>query len=103
MVNRATDKVRQAAAGMPAVVIRLMDSLALVVARTTGDDQRGAIRRQADMILREAEKDVAEPNDLAQIRERYEHLIAEAEARQARSAVSRQGGASGGRPPSAVS
>ncbi len=95
ILNRATDKVRQAASGMPAVVIRLMDSLAVVVAHTTGDDQRAAIRRQADMILREAENDITEPNDLAQVRDRYEHLVAEADARQARSAFVGPGSASG--------
>ena len=87
MVNRATDKIRQAAAGMPAVVIRLMDTLSHVVEYTTSDDQRAAIRRQADMILRSAENDITEPNDLEQVRERFERLVAVAAARQARSAL----------------
>jgi len=37
MVNRAFDKIRQAARGMPAVIIRMLDSLnAVVDATTTG-------------------------------------------------------------------
>ncbi len=76
MLNRATDKIRQAARGMPAVIIRLLDSLAHVIEYTTGPEQRAVIIRQAEMILRGADKDIDEPNDLAQIRERFEHLIA---------------------------
>jgi uncharacterized membrane protein len=74
IVNRAIDKVRQASVGMPAVVIRLMDSLSYVVEYTTTPSQRSVIERQADMIMRAAETDIAEPNDLEQIRERYENL-----------------------------
>ena len=35
MVNRAFDKIRQAARGMPAVIIRLLDALAVVTGQTT--------------------------------------------------------------------
>jgi uncharacterized membrane protein len=76
MVNRALDKVRQAAPGMPAVLIRLIDSLGPVVSETTSSEQRRILRRQADMILLSAEESVREPNDLADIRLRYERLIA---------------------------
>ena len=40
MVNRAFDKVRQAARGMPAVIIRMMDSLATIMEETTSSEQR---------------------------------------------------------------
>lgn len=83
MVNRATDKIRQAARGMPAVVIRQMDSLAYVIECTTGPDQRAVLIRQAEMLLRAAELDIAEPDDLAQVRERFEYLVAISEERQA--------------------
>jgi uncharacterized membrane protein len=76
MVNRAVDKIRQASRGTPAVVIRLMNSLAHVVEYTTSPEQRAVLRRQAEMVLRAAEEDIAEPNDLAQIRERFDHLVA---------------------------
>jgi uncharacterized membrane protein len=81
MVNRATDKIRQASRGMPAVVIRLMDSLAHVVEYTTSPEQLAVLRRQADMILRAAEEDIAEPNDLAQVLESFDHLVALTEFR----------------------
>jgi len=38
MVNRSFDKVRQAGRGMPAVVIRLLDSLEHIVESTTSHD-----------------------------------------------------------------
>lgn len=75
MVNRAIDKIRQASSALPAVTIRLLDSLSHVVEYTTNASQREVLLRQAEMILRGAERDVGEPNDLNQIRARYEALV----------------------------
>ncbi len=74
MVNRAFDKIRQAAAGMPAVLIRLIDSLGSIMLDTTSGEQRVVLRRQADMVLRLAEESVTEPNDLEEIRFRYRRI-----------------------------
>jgi uncharacterized membrane protein len=74
MVNRAFDKIRQSARGMPAVLIRLIDSLGSIMLDTTSADQRAVLRRQADMVLRLSEQSVSEPNDLEEIRFRYERL-----------------------------
>jgi uncharacterized membrane protein len=75
MVNRAFDKVRQAGRGMPAVIIRLLDSLDHIAEYTGDPTQRRTLLRQADMILRGAERDIDEPDDLADIRRRYDHLV----------------------------
>jgi len=40
MVNRAYDKIRQAASGMPAVIIRMLDSLRAVADATSTVTQR---------------------------------------------------------------
>ncbi len=77
MVNRAFDKVRQSARGMPAVLIRLIDSLGSIMLDTRSPDQRAVLRRQADMVLRLAEETVAEPNDLEEIRFRYRRIPGE--------------------------
>ena len=74
MVNRAFDKIRQSAAGMPAVLIRLIDSLGSIMLDTTTGEQRLVLRRQADMVLRVAERTVTEPNDLEEIRFRYRRI-----------------------------
>jgi uncharacterized membrane protein len=75
MVNRSFDKVRQAARNMPAVIIRLVDSLAHIAENTTSDRQRTVLVRQADMIMRGAQEEVREPNDLADIRLRYDRFV----------------------------
>jgi uncharacterized membrane protein len=77
MVNRAFDKIRQAARGMPAVLIRLIDSLGSIMLDTTSADQRAVLRRQADMVLRLSEETVTEPNDLEEIRFRYRRIPGE--------------------------
>jgi uncharacterized membrane protein len=77
IVNRAFDKIRQSARGMPAVLIRLIDSLGSIVLDTTSPEQRTALRRQVDMVLRLAEESVTEPNDLEDIRFRYNRIADE--------------------------
>jgi uncharacterized membrane protein len=77
MVNRAFDKIRQGASAMPAVLIRLIDSIGSIVLDTTSAEQRTVLRRQADMVLRLAEETVSEPNDLEEIRFRYRRIPGE--------------------------
>lgn len=77
MVNRSFDKVRQSAGGMPAVLIRLIDSLGSIMLDTTSPEQRIVLHRQADMVLRMAEATVGEPNDLEEIRFRYRRIPGE--------------------------
>jgi uncharacterized membrane protein len=75
MVNRAFDKVRQAARGMPAVIIRLLDALAVVMEQTTTAEQQRILLRQAEMVLRSAEETVPDANDLDDIRARYRRVL----------------------------
>jgi uncharacterized membrane protein len=75
MVNRAFDKVRQCAGGMPAVLIRLMDSLSNVTEYTASAKQREVLRRQADMIMRVADDTVSDPQDTADVRARYDRML----------------------------
>ncbi|MGO9854994.1 MAG: DUF2254 domain-containing protein [Acidimicrobiales bacterium] len=77
MVNRAFDKVRQSSRGMPAVLIRLIDSLGSIMLDTTTAEQRIVLRHQADMVLRLSEQTVTEPNDLEEIRFRYRRIPGE--------------------------
>ena len=81
MANRAFDKVRQAAAGMPVVMIHMMDALSSVVEETTSPDQRHILLRQGKMIARSATESVPEPNDLDDVRARYENLCAKVAAK----------------------
>ncbi len=74
MVDRAFDKVRQAGRGMPAVLIRLMESITHVMESTVSRDQRQVLLRQAEMIMRGAEEDIDEEQDLEDIRRRYRNI-----------------------------
>src|SRR5208282_6566944 len=67
MINRAYDKIRQAGRGMPAVTIRILDSLGAVAEATTKSEQREALRRQGHMVLVGARESVGDTNDLADI------------------------------------
>jgi len=75
MVNRAFDKVRQSARGMPAVLIRLMDSLNSIMREATSAEQRRVLARQAEMILLISEESVPDPNDREDIRDRYRRTL----------------------------
>jgi uncharacterized membrane protein len=76
MVNRAIDKIRQCAAGMPAVLIRLLDGIRAVTKATVDARQRQVLARQGDMILSLAEATVRDAHDLADVRLRHERLMA---------------------------
>ena len=76
MVNRAFDKIRQAAKGMPAVIIRMLDALTSVMSETQNAAQRATLLRQGEMILRMTAESVTEPDDLADIQDRYDRLVA---------------------------
>lgn len=75
MIGRAFSKIRQAAVGMPAVLIRMLDSISVVANSTTTQAQRDALLNQAQMIMRSAEKSISEENDLADINVRFERAM----------------------------
>jgi len=79
LVERAHDKIRQASRGMPAVMIRQLEALAKVMARTTSAEQRELLLEQAAMILRSSEESVPEQSDQADVRRHYDALRASVE------------------------
>jgi uncharacterized membrane protein len=81
MANRAFDKVRQAARGMPAVIIRILDSLEVVVEATTSKSQRDVLLRQGEMVLSSARDSVTDPNDLKDIVSHFNRLTDRIEVR----------------------
>jgi uncharacterized membrane protein len=76
LVSRAFDKVRQAGRGMPAVMIRQLDALTRVMEHTTDEEQRDVLLKQAAMILRSSRESVSESGDFADVRQRYDALLA---------------------------
>jgi uncharacterized membrane protein len=80
LVARATEKIRQSSAGMPAVMIRQLEGLAKVMDYTTSPEQRDVLLTHANMIGRSAAATVAEPADLADITQRLDSVLEVADA-----------------------
>jgi uncharacterized membrane protein len=76
LVDRAFDKIRQAGRGMPAVLIRQLDALTKIADYSATTEQHTALARQAEMILRNSEESVADPDDRSDIAARYEAFLA---------------------------
>jgi uncharacterized membrane protein len=76
LVQRSFEKVRQAAGGMPAVMIRQLDALTKIMERTTTAGDRQVILDQAAMIERLSTATVLEPADLADVGRAYQRVVA---------------------------
>jgi uncharacterized membrane protein len=76
MVQRAFDKIRQSARGLPAVLIRQLDALARIMERTTAEDQRQVLLQEAAMIAAVSEESVPGTSDRADVRRQYEAVLA---------------------------
>jgi uncharacterized membrane protein len=75
LVQRSFEKVRQAAGGMPAVLIRQLDALSKVMA-VAPPGRTQVLLDQAAMIARVSERTIAEPADQADIAASYQALLA---------------------------
>jgi hypothetical protein len=63
--------MRQRAAGMPAVLIRLADNLVHLASIAT-PDQRASLERHLGLVLAEGRRSIAEPEDLKDLERRAE-------------------------------
>jgi uncharacterized membrane protein len=77
LVDRAFDTVRQAAVGMPAIMIRQLDALAKVIEQTPDRVRRTVLFRQAEAIQRANLATVADPGDRDDVTQRYEAIMAQ--------------------------
>ncbi|MDR3659585.1 MAG: DUF2254 domain-containing protein [Mycobacterium sp.] len=77
LVERAYEKIRQAADGMPAVMIRQLDSLVKVIEQTPDRRRRTILVCQAERIQRASQRSVADPDDRADVTRGYEAVIAQ--------------------------
>ena len=75
LVQRAFEKIRQSSLGMPAVMIRQLEALAMIMTETTSEGQRRVLLEQAAMIDRASERSVPEAADRADVRRRYEAIL----------------------------
>ncbi len=75
-VHRAFATIRQAAAGMPAILIRQLDALAKIIEQTPDQARRTILFRQAEAIQRANLATVPDPGDRDDVTRRYEMVIA---------------------------
>lgn len=75
IVNAMFHQIRQSARGHVAVLVHMMDVLVRAMAQTQTDQQRHSILVQAEALFRQSEQQVHDPDDLEDVRQRYE-LIA---------------------------
>jgi uncharacterized membrane protein len=66
IVHRVYDKIRLAGRGMPAVMLRQLESITRVLDVAARDDQRVALLSEAEQIVRSAEA-IADPSDRAEV------------------------------------
>jgi uncharacterized membrane protein len=70
-VDTAFNQIRQRAAGVPAVLIRLADNLVKLLSTAT-PDQRVPLERHLQLVLAEGRRSIAEPEDLKDLERRVE-------------------------------
>ena len=75
LVERTFDTIRQAAVGMPAIMIRQLDAVAKVLEQVSDRGHRTALIRQAEAIQRSNLATVADPSDRDDVTERFEMVM----------------------------
>ena len=71
LVDAAFNQIRQAGAPHPAVAIRMLEVLAMLLRQITDDGARAALRRQADALVAAARAETYEASDLEELERRY--------------------------------
>ncbi len=75
LVNAAFNQIRQSARSSAAVTIRLLESIAVIADAAGRPEDRAALRRHAEMIVRGAREAVPEVWDRQEVEERYRAAI----------------------------
>jgi len=89
LVDAMFHMIRQNAAGKPAVLIRMIEVMTQVASCERDPARIASLRRHADLLMRDAEREVGAPSDLNDIRERkraFDTMIAEGPLGQFRAA-----------------
>ena len=76
LVERTFDTIRQAAVGMPAIMIRQLEALAKIIEQTTDRKNQTPLIRQAEAIQRSNLATVADPSDRDDVTQRYDAILA---------------------------
>jgi len=76
LLKGATDKIRQAGRGMPAILIRQLEHMQKVMTQVSTPGQREAVLHHASIVLRASEESVSEESDRRDVQAAYERLLA---------------------------
>jgi uncharacterized membrane protein len=75
LVQRSFEKIREASMGMPAIMIRQLDTIAQIMMETSSPGQRRVLLDQAGMIQRASERSIPEEADRADVRRSFEAVL----------------------------
>jgi uncharacterized membrane protein len=75
LVDSMFRMIRQNAAGSLAILIRLLEVLAVVAGCERNPARRATLQRHADYVLGDAERDVKTPDNLADLKARYRRFV----------------------------
>lgn len=75
LVGAMFHMIRQNASGKPSVLIRMIEVMTWVVSCERDPERMEAVRKHADLVMRDAERDVGSPSDLADIRVRHAAFV----------------------------
>jgi uncharacterized membrane protein len=75
LVDVAFHQIRQASAGKPALLIRLLESLTSIAAQVQERSMLEALQRHADMVMREGWRTVPEQHDRSDVEGQYEDAL----------------------------
>src|SRR5262249_55263995 len=75
LLKGATDKIRQAGRGMPAILIRQLENLHKVMSVVSTPGQREIVLHHAQMELTASEESVSEDSDRNDVRSAYDALL----------------------------
>jgi uncharacterized membrane protein len=76
LLKGATDKIRQAGRGMPAILIRQLGNMQKVMTVVSTPGQREVLLHHARMVLRASEVSVGEEHDRRDVQAEYDSLLA---------------------------
>ncbi|MDQ6674452.1 MAG: DUF2254 domain-containing protein, partial [Chloroflexota bacterium] len=72
LLKGATDKIRQAGRGMPAILIRQLEHMQKVMTQVSTPGQREALLHHASIVLRASDESVSEESDRRDVQAAYD-------------------------------
>jgi uncharacterized membrane protein len=75
VIDASFNQIRQCGSGMASVLIRLLERLTVLAKAVRRKSDRDAVRKHAHMVLREAERSLAEEEDLKVVQQRFDECL----------------------------